>query len=321
MSVTSPAIVAGLINGTTYSVTIDGRTNGGPGGAGTPSVSGTPVSSGGTWTVGTPLGNADLRGVVYGTEHVIVGSGGAVYTGPDGISWSPVNIGVSGNLNAVAYGTAGYVLVGDGGVIRESSDAIVWNTDSSPTGVTNLYSVTAIGNVYVAVGAGGAILYSTDAVNWAQATSGTTNDLYSVVYGNGMYVAVGANGTLLSSSDAVDWGLVGGLPTNDLRAVGYGIPNSTALFVAAGTAGTLLVSGDGVDWAVETPIATPETITGVSFGSQFVASGTNGTIFTSIDGINWTPVYSGVTANLNTVYHTPLGHIAVGSAGTNIRTY
>jgi hypothetical protein len=42
--VTSPLVITGLANGVTYSFAMNGRTNGGPGGAQTPSVSATPVA-------------------------------------------------------------------------------------------------------------------------------------------------------------------------------------------------------------------------------------------------------------------------------------
>src|SRR5450759_4802131 len=73
----SPYVATGLVNGTLYSFTLNGRTNSGPGGPGTPSVSAIPRLAGtatatlpAPWTapaVSTVPVIGDLRGLVWGT--------------------------------------------------------------------------------------------------------------------------------------------------------------------------------------------------------------------------------------------------------------
>lgn len=320
MAATSPLVISGLSDGTTYSVTIDGRTNGGPGGAGSPSISATPMIAGSVWNLGTSPGTADLHGITYGALPIAVGTGGAMYSSPDGIAWNSVNSGVATDLNAIAYGTAGYVTAGSGGVILRSSDGINWGADASPTSAS-LSALIANGAVYVAAGVGGTIVYSTDGINWSLSNSGTTNNLYSLAYGNGTYVAVGANGTILTSADAITWAAPVVPTMANLTAVGYGTPNSAAQFVALGAGGTLLTSTDAVTWTLQAPIATAPNLASVLFGSQYVAVGSNGSDFTSSDGINWQAKTSGTNNNLNALTRVPMGFIGVGNAGTNIRTY
>jgi photosystem II stability/assembly factor-like uncharacterized protein/predicted small lipoprotein YifL len=334
----SPQVVTGLINGTTYSFTVNGRTGGGPGGPGSPSISIVPRLAGTSWSVGTPMGSNDLRGVAYGpvivataTQGAIiaVGTQGAIFSSSDGgITWTALNSGVSSDLNAVVYGGT-YMAAGAGGAMLSSSDAVTWTTRNSTTS-NNIYALTANGGGgYLAAGANGTIVYSNDSgVNWAAADSGTTNDLHGLAYGNGRYVAVGANGTLLTSTDAAAWQAVTGQSSSNLTGVAYGLLAATATtstatnqFVAIGADGTLTTSVDGVTWTPQPKIATTSPLAAVTYGTQFVAVGANGSIFTSTDGINWQAQTSGTSSNLNAVTHSFYGYSIVGDAGVNLTAF
>ena len=63
LKVTSPYVVQGLTNGTSYSFSINGRISGGPGGSGATPVTATPRIAGAAWTAATAAGSHDLRGV------------------------------------------------------------------------------------------------------------------------------------------------------------------------------------------------------------------------------------------------------------------
>ena len=147
-------VVTGLANGTTYYFTINGRTNNGPGGSGTPLVSATPRPAGNAWNRGTSLIASDLRGAAFGTVFVTVGANGAMFSTLDGVSWTPINYVVTSDLNAVFFGIGRYVAVGAGGVALLSTDAITWTPVSSGT-PNSLYAGASNGAVYLAVGAGG----------------------------------------------------------------------------------------------------------------------------------------------------------------------
>ena len=204
---TSPQIVAGLTNGTTYSFTINGRRSGGPGGAGSPSISIVPRLAGLQWSQGLPLPSSNLKGISYvlltspGT-FVTVGAAGTAFGSNDAINWTAINTGVTTNLNAVAYGGGKFTAVGTGGVTINSGDAVTWSTASSGT-TSDLNALAVGGNGVIAVGANGTILRTVDGgANWSAQTSGTTNTLSGATYANGLYVAVGAAGTVLTSADA-----------------------------------------------------------------------------------------------------------------------
>src|ERR1035437_1316349 len=139
----SPYVATGLVNGTLYSFTLNGRTNSGPGGPGTPSVSAIPRLAGtatatlpAPWTapaVSTVPVTGDLRGLVWGTTLVAVGAGGVMYSSPDGVTWTATTSPVTSNLNAAAYNTGIYAAVGDSGAMLYSTDAITWTPQVTGT--------------------------------------------------------------------------------------------------------------------------------------------------------------------------------------------
>ena len=328
INVTSPLVINGLVNGTTYAFTVNGRTHGGPGGTGTPSVTATPRLAGGSWKLGTALGGSDLNGVTYGTVggniFLAVGAGGQTVTSADGITWvTQTNAASAADLNTVVFGGASYVAAGAGGVILYSADGLTWAAQAS--GTTNpIYSMTSNGaSTCVGVGAQGTIVYG-NGTTWTVATAQTTNDLLAVAYGNGTFVAVGAAGTLLTSTDAVNWTAVSSSTAARLKAVAYGLnaTTGTILFVAGGANGALITSPDAVTWTSSTslPVAS---INSVIYGSQFVLAGDAGIIYTSTDGASWQAQSSGTTSNLKAAARNlaTLGYSAVGASGTNLTAY
>jgi hypothetical protein len=334
--ISSPYTLSGLVNGTTYSFTINGRKDGGPGGPGSPTQTAIPRLAGAVWSVGTPLGTTSLNAVATGVlttnsvannTTVTVGAGGVIFSAIGGEKTTARTnpVGVT-DLNGVAYGSLGYVAVGAAGTILFSADAITWAAQTSNT-TNNLNAVisNAAGG-YLAVGAGGTLLTSADGKTWVVGTSGTTNELYGLSYLLGQYTAVGAAGTLITSVDSTTWKTITIDTTNALRhvTVGSAIPaGATAavtLWVAVGDAGTLFTSADAVTWTKQTPISAA-TFNGVSFGGQFVAVGSGGAIYTSTTGITWAPQSSGTTSDLKAITHNSLGYTAVGGAGANLFSF
>jgi hypothetical protein len=323
---TSPYVVAGLVNGSVYSFTINGRKDGGPGGDGTPSVSAIPRLAGtataslpAPWTAGTALGAADMRGLALGSVYVAVGSAGAVHSSTDGTKWTTSNSGVATRLNAVVYYGA-YLAAGDGGAMLYSADANSWTPRTTGT-ANNLYAIGRNSALFVAVGAKGTIVTSADGVTWtAAANSATTNDLYAVVpYGNGLWIAAGANGTLITSTDGSNWVARTSNTVLDLKGIAYGTNAATGAltFVVVGAAGTLLTSPDAGVWTARTAIGA-NTLSAVTYGTQFIAVGANGSIFTSTDGTSWAGQPSTTNSDLNAIVHAPYSYSVVGAAGVNL---
>jgi hypothetical protein len=321
---TSPNVITGLADGVTYSVAIDGRTSGGPGGPGSTSIQVTPRLAGATWSVGNSVGGNDLRGLAYGGLFVAVGSNGALFSSIDAVSWTAVaNPVPNANLNAAIYSAGKYLAVGSGGVILASPDGVIWTQQTSGT-TNDLYAITANGaGGFVATGANGTIINSGDGMIWTTAASGTTTTLYGITHGNGMYVAVGALGTLLTSPDGNTWQVTFPLTSFDLKGVTYG----PGVFVAIGDNGTLITSPDGVSWTPQNPISST-LLTAVTYGHAFIAVDNAGNIYNSVDGVTWTmaqtplaltPLYAVLPAQyLAGQYLGEFVYSAVGATGTNM---
>ena len=329
----SPQIVTGLVNGTTYAFTLNGRINGGPGGAGTPSVSTVPRIAGNSWSASSAIGANDLRAVMSGTVtaatlnvpagimYVAAGANGAMYTSSDATSWTPINYAVSKSLYGVVYNGA-YMAVGESGTMLYSTDAVTWAPETTGT-TNNLYAIASNNlNLIVAVGAGGTIIYSGDGKTWYKAiNSATTSDLQHVVYGtNGTWVAVGNGGTIVKSIDGTNWQTVTSGTAADLKGVSFGYSDATLLtttFVAVGAAGTVLASTDGTTWTGQA-LPTSNTLNAVSYGLQFAAIGDKGVIYTSTNGATWVAQASNTLSNLYGIVHSTTGFSVVGAAGTNL---
>lgn len=322
----SPYVATGLANGAVYSFTINGRTDGGPGGDGSPSVSAIPRLAGtatanlpSPWTAGAALGADHLRGLAFGVVYIAVGASGAMYSSTDGIKWTALNSGVVTNLNAAVYRGA-YLVAGDGGAMLYSTDAITWTPRNTGT-ANNLYAIATNAGLFVAVGAKGTILYSVDGITWtAAANSATVNDLYAVAaYANSLWIAVGANGTLVTSTDAITWKTVVSNAALDLTGIASGTSSATSAltYVAVGANGTLVTSPDAVTWTAQPAVGT-NTLAAVIYGTQFIAVGAKGGIFTSTDGTTWASQASTTNSDLSAIVHAALSYSVVGAAGVNL---
>lgn len=347
VNVTSPYILSGLANGQIYSYTMDGRYDGGPGGAGTPSVSATPRLAGGTWTAGSTMA-ADMHGVAWGAAsnatnyYLAAGAGGALYQSTDGVTTSGLNwtqiptatSGVTANLNAAVYTLSKFVVVGDGGAIYSTADlTAAWTAGNFAT-TQNLNAVASNGSRLVAVGNAGAIVYSGDGVTWAAAASvPTSNNLYGVSYlSTGIWMAVGAGGTLLTSSDGSNWTAGASGTTVDLKAAAYRssvtttitIPTTTttttpAAYVVVGSGGLVLTSTDAATWTAQT-LGTANLLAVTPVLSQFLAVGAGGVAYNSVNGTNWTALTTGSGSNLYGMTNAQGQFTAVGAGGVSVFT-
>lgn len=336
MNVTSPYVVTGLSNGSVYSFAMNGRIDGGAGGASSASVSATPRPSGNYWAAGAAMAQ-DMRGIAYGTasdstaDYVAVGNAGAIYKGIDGINWTAVP-GQSANFTAAAYAFGTFVALDDAGTFYRSTDVATWVAGTNAGGRMN--AVAANGALAVAVGNGGRLYKSSDAITWTAATSSQVvgmQDLYSVAYSNtGLWIAVGSAGAVYTSIDGDTWvdRSVGG---NTLRAVAV-LQNGTLFsYVAVGLGGAGWISKDGSTWTSMDGRGLAGDLYALDASyDRFVAVGAAGAVYASTDGSAWaqtTPVGGGagvastVASGAQTLYAVKavaMQLLAVGAAGVNI---
>jgi hypothetical protein len=94
------------------------------------------------------------------TTYTIVAAGtnGTLLTSTDyGVTWTAQTLGTA-DLNAV-FASTRFVAVGSGGAIYTSDDAITWTPRTSPAS-TSMYGLIHANNIYTAVGAGSSSIYS-----------------------------------------------------------------------------------------------------------------------------------------------------------------
>jgi hypothetical protein len=337
----SPAVLAGLVNGTQYAFLVNGHSNDSKGGPPSAVVKATPrlLSPAVPWTVGTPFTTADLRDIAFGNNYyVAVGDAGAVFTAPHSYpdaggvtAWSRATTLPAGataaNFVSVFYdGTRFLALAADGTVVitPSNTDVADWNAATTIPGVTGMHALAAGAGAYVAVGDGGVIernIGSGATGAWTPQVSGTTQDLYGVSYLNGLFIAVGGGGTLLTSPDGVTWtARVTNVP-GVLRHSAYGLGTgaTAATYVAVGDAGAIVSSPDAVTWTAQS-LPTTQSLYSVVFGPdlQFIAAGTNGTLAYSLTGADgsWSTASAG---SIDLYGLAPADvFIAVGAGGANV---
>jgi photosystem II stability/assembly factor-like uncharacterized protein len=341
----SPFVLSGLTDGTTYSVTINGRTQGGKGGPGSPAIPFVPGYAGINWTSGSAGTNAlngitygniyDASGISLGNGYVAAGASGALYYGivdvNSTLNWTPItNPLPSATFNALSNLGAAFVAVGNGGsIIYSSNYAKTWSAVTTNPSSFDLHTITTNNSVFVAAGNNGTIVTSTDATGtvWTSQTSGTTNNLNGIAIGS-VYVVVGDSGTLLTSTDAVTWTanstVASSIPAVNLKSVAYcavippsGVYAGTTIYpyVAAGSGGTVLTSLDGGTTWTSQILPNGTTLTGVTCGHQFVAVDDSGHVFTSFDGLAWSGPVQTASGPLNAIARGSYDYSAVGTSG------
>lgn len=311
----APSYICGLIDGMTYYFATNGRINGGPGGASSPTISLTPHNaSTQSWNPSAITPN--IYGVGYtglttcanntalsatGT-FAAVGAGGGILTSPDGKTWTQQTTptGFSANLNAVAGYAANqnnattpglrWVAVGNGGASVYSLDGITWTVgnpanSSSPAnpGNNTLRSITQVGGTFWAVGDKGTVINSSDGINWNSAwASITPNNLNGISYAGGVYVMVGDSGTIMTNGTLVTSPTTQKLNQVATIATAYG-----SIYVAVGDGGTIVTTNSGYQsgkWsAVTLPGAPAPNLVGVTVEPLGVETTTAYTTAPAID--------------------------------------
>lgn len=300
------------------------------------------------WTTRTTGTTKHLNRAVYlGDRFWVAGEGGAVLTNNTRMSFSPVNVGVTNELFAVAGNGPDVVIAGDQVVLLGRPDGASWTPQMDPTSPTlapvwPYYSAVWDGRLFLLGGRTGMKVEgfrtnSTSPMQWLSEPQTTRNWLWSLTRQGDLFAGAGAAGTIVTSVDGVNWGREA-VPTSALSEILLGIGGNTNALVAAGSAGTLLVSPAAWTNVVSTNVSgvretnridllgvfwnaavsgTANDLQGVAANaSRYVVTGAKGTILTSSNGTNWQPRVSGTTAYLSGVTAWPGGFIACGDAGT-----
>ncbi len=317
----SPQVIDGLVNGSTYTFIVNGRTTGGKGGAGSTPQFATPRYAGSSYTLGTPIGTGSLNGVtganvtINGTLYQglwAVGDAGAIWTTADGSTWTGVTSPVSARLNAVTFGNNSWFAVGDAGAVTGSINTPTAWTSYTPVTTERLNGVAIVAGNVTAVGDNGTIVFGSGETSYSLAPSPTTRTLRAVATGVGEAIAVGDGGTILRSADGLNYVARTSPTTADL----YGVAWGNSRWIAVGKGGVVITSLDGVTW---TPLASPlaTDLLGITYGSLFVAVGRGGQIAWTGDTSFWGLGTSGTSDDLLAGGWGLAQFTAVGAAGLN----
>jgi len=160
------------------------------------------------WESATAPGGPHFRGIAFGAGKFVAVGPDAVETSLDGKAWKPIMLSFKMQMNAVAYGTAGFVAVGELGIAAHSLDGESWQTNSFPGSNYQWMNAITFDGKYIAVGipersysqTGGLVFSSTNAIDWQAETSHAAFDLFGVASGGNRAVAVGFGCEIITST-------------------------------------------------------------------------------------------------------------------------
>lgn len=184
---------------------------------------------------------------------ITVGSGGTILRSTDGVHWSELNSGITGDLTTITWSAGRWVTFVNASTVYYSDDGLTW----SPATVTN----------------------------------GTPDTMYDVAGdGAGGFIAAGSTYTTMVSTDNGEtWTLIEPFHDNFHNYRGIASDGNTT-WVAVGDAGMIAVSHDtGQNWVLAGSGMTTALLQGVAHGAgRFIAVGRDAaSLFHSTDGDTW----------------------------------
>ena len=270
-------------------------------------------TNGTTWT-STTKPNFTVTGFAYGTGvWVAVGANGSCSRSVDATTWQTSTVGLSVQLNAIAFSNSNglFVAVGTGGTIVTSADGVMWTRATSVTTET-LYAVSegSFGGMVVA-GAKGTVITSWDGISWSvNSSKATEEDLYGLASSFGQTVAVGSSGVVVTNVDSNPM-LEEQTPGIVFRSVVF----HGGKVIAVGDNGVIRIVGEKtvVPAVRSSPAAVLNSM--ASFGGHVYAVGEGGWIARADDGSLWKTIDSGTTVPLKKAVSISSALYAVGGYG------
>lgn len=254
-----------------------------------------PGAAGAGWSLRTNAVKSALLGVA-GNESgrwIAVGAAGKAVTSVDTITWTPLVLGVSVDINHVCDADGRWVLVGDQGAVLISDDnGASWQTKTIPLPAAVLKACHYADGKLVAVGshvAAGCILVSTNRGDtWSVVANGAgSTGNTSVMFGEDTWMVGGLGGQLLTSTDAVNWTA----RTFGATTTVAGIAFDGGFWLIPSGRNVRQSSNKGVTWG---PVASELGELGDNFTAivaaegRWVIAGTRSKVMTSDNRIDWT---------------------------------
>jgi len=296
----SPIVVSGLSNGTSYTFTVVASTSYGISGqtssASSPAVPVAPAHTGATWTSFSLPRSQDWCAIrSNGTRFVALASS-SIYgaTSTDGINWTEITL-PAGLVNAnVAWnGTIWLALsyyganTSNGSGVATSTDGITWTARTKPDNYNATHALAAKGSTFANIGTNqGRGFVTTDGINYTT-TSPAGKGWWGMGSNQTAFVATTYYGdaTFGYSTDGVSWSY-----PNSGSYDNFDIAWNGSVFCSpAYNSNKVEISSDGLNWSTAT-LPSTNTWNGIgSAGSNFVTIATSSSaVATSPDGSTWT---------------------------------
>lgn len=162
-------------------------------------------TNGKDWALHSVGGTCNLNSITFGNGLYVAVGNGCIYRSADLISWTK-DTQLSDNYSAIIYAKNQFILLGGQGALYTSPDGSTWTLRSTPT-ESNLVCVRYLNGLYIVGGWYGTILTSTDGIAWNERHGKEAYDfvVYDIAYGSNQYVAVGGSGSTFTSTDAITW--------------------------------------------------------------------------------------------------------------------
>jgi hypothetical protein len=239
-------------------------------------------------TMITPAG---LIAIAWGNgTYVAGGTGGTIYTSPNGITWTlrsqydPTTLPVpplTGEILSIVFDGSRFVALSLSKELASSPDGITWSPVTGAGGTTSTSWFPAGQGIAAAAITSAKLLYAGGRyVCVATQNSGGYVNLTTTTLGNTTWTQLSGFSAATSLSTAMQ----GGSDIPKSVAIAYG--NNT--YVAVSWTGGIAKSSDGLNWTNVAPDKFFVDGTVVTWtGSKFVAAGLYGRTATSVDGTTW----------------------------------
>ena len=237
----------------------------------------------GVQLTGADYGNGTfVLATYFGGTNAVPAVTPAVFTSPDGITWTRRSLPAGGRTGAPRFLNGKFFLgltpdsnFGGNGVILSSSDGIAWTASANLGSAVNAPNEFTYGNgIYAAPLSNSAVQVatSTDGLTWSTRPIVAGGASSHITFFNGKFYANIYNSAagLYSSTDGVTWAKIAGAPTNP----GILAASSSTLLVTffSGNTSGQSVSTDGVAFTTASPGITLQTETVKFLNGAFVAT-------------------------------------------------
>lgn len=245
------------------------------------------TDGGAGWSLVVPPGGQLYEAAWGAGRYVVVGFNGAIYSSPDGATWTSRRAGKDELVTSVAFGNGVFAAVSSGGMLV-SGDGDTWTVAAPSVGASGGVVRYASGRGFVAIGAGGAdtaVKTSPDGSAWTPQATVSGALLRSLAWGASTFVAAGDAGKIYSNPDPASggqWILETILPA-PLRSLTFGNGTFVGIDGATGFASLTSTTGVGASWTSHPSAESLHPI--LAFGDGVFRSPAS----ISADGAAWTP--------------------------------